>query len=441
MTTTTTRSERTSLGRRSLPRAIGILLLIGFAALAFRVGYIAIAKRDQLPLGDASYYNAQANVIADGRGFVDAYRGGPTAEHPPMTALVLAPVSWVVKQLDESSNRIMPHRLMMAVLGAGVVVVVGLIARGVAGDRAGYAAAVIAALYPNLWVNDALVLAETLAALSVALAILLAYRLVRDPSFANAAWLGLACGAAMLVRSELALLLPLMVAPMILWFRDRPLAHRVKLIAVCCVVSGLVAALWVIPNLVRFDEPALFSTNDGLTLCGANVDGVYYGDGIGFWTLECDFYEIPGDRAVRSNELRDRAFDYIADHTKRIPLVMAARVGRVWSVWDPAAMVGFNEGEGRERVVSWLGFATFWLLLPFAVGGAIVLRRRRVTLTPLLAQFVIVTVTAALIYGLVRFRVPAEVAIVVLAGVAVDRLLPTRAPRDHAETVAPSAPR
>ena len=48
------------------------------------------------------------------------------------------------------------------------------------------------------------------------------------------------------------------------------------------------------------------------------------------------------------------------------------------------------------------------------------LRRRHVPITPLVSQFVIVTVTAAAIYGLVRFRVPAEVSVVVLAAVAVD---------------------
>ena len=48
------------------------------------------------------------------------------------------------------------------------------------------------------------------------------------------------------------------------------------------------------------------------------------------------------------------------------------------------------------------------------------LRRRRVPITPLVSQFVIVTVTAAAIYGITRFRAPAEVSLVVLAAVAVD---------------------
>ena len=62
----------------------------------------------------------------------------------------------------------------------------------------------------------------------------------------------------------------------------------------------------------------------------------------------------------------------------------------------------------------------FWVLVPCAVVGGVMLRRRRVPITPLVSQFVIVAVTAAAIYGLVRFRIPAEVSLVVLAAVAVD---------------------
>jgi uncharacterized membrane protein YoaK (UPF0700 family) len=95
-------------------------------------------------------------------------------------------------------------------------------------------------------------------------------------------------------------------------------------------------------------------------------------------------------------------------------------------------MARYNEGEGRELWASWLGFATFLILVPFAVAGVVLLRRRRVPLTPLVAQFVLVTVTAALIYGLVRFRTPAEVSLVVLAAVAVDRLFARRRPETEA---------
>src|SRR5262245_21089005 len=253
------RTLRPSMPRRfAVPHAVRVLLLIGVAALALRVTYIAVAKRAEPPLGDAIYYTSQANTLADGHGFTDPFDGKPTAEHPPMTALVLAPVSWIVKQVDDNSDRVMAHRLTMAILGAGVVVVIGLIGRSIAGDRAGYIAAIIAALYPNLWVNDALIMSETLAALAVALAILFSYRLVRAPTLANAALLGLACGGAMLVRAELGLLLPCMVVPVVLWLRDVDTGRRLRLLAGVVAVAAAVAALWVVPNLFRFDKPVLF---------------------------------------------------------------------------------------------------------------------------------------------------------------------------------------
>jgi CHASE2 domain-containing sensor protein len=62
---------------------------------------------------------------------------------------------------------------------------------------------------------------------------------------------------------------------------------------------------------------------------------------------------------------------------------------------------------------------SLYLLAPFAVGGAVVLRRRREPLRVLIVPLVFVTLVAALSYGSTRFRVAAEPAIVVLASVGV----------------------
>ncbi len=114
-------------------------------------------------------------------------------------------------------------------------------------------------------------------------------------------------------------------------------------------------------------------------------------------------------------------------------MVVAARIGRVWSIYAPGQMASYNQNEGRPVWASWLAFASFWVLVPFAAWGGVLLRRRKVPITPLVAQFVIVTITAAAIYGLVRFRVPAEVSLVVLAAVAFDHLWSRRgAARDRA---------
>jgi hypothetical protein len=126
----------------------------------------------------------------------------------------------------------------------------------------------------------------------------------------------------------------------------------------------------------RFDEPVLFSTNDGLTLCGANLHRTWYGEGTGVWALDCaQFPAPPGDRSVLSNHLRSHAVDFIEGHLERLPVVAAVRVARVWSVYAPGFMVNYNKNEGRETWASWAGFVAFWVLVPVAGGGG--LRRRR----------------------------------------------------------------
>lgn len=398
------------------------LLAIAAGALLLRVGYIVVAKSGEEPVGDQIYYHAQAGANAEGRWFRDATDDGPTAEHPPLTALALTPTSWVSEQLG-NSNSVMAHRFTIALFGVLAVVSIGLLGRRVGGDRAGLIAAGIAALSPNLWVNDGLIMSEALATMSVALAILFAYRFASDPRLVTATWLGATCGLAAMARQELLLLLPIMVVPVTIWIRALPIRRRFGLIAVAGVAAFVVVVPWVGWNLARFEKSTTFSTNDGITVCGANLRRVYFGSGTGLWALDCAGFDVPsGDRSVRSAALRQRGFEFIGDHLARLPVVVAARVGRVWSIYAPSQMVGYNEGEGREPWVSWLGIVAWWVLVPIAAVGAVTLRRGGTMLWPLTSQLVIVTVTAAAVYGLVRFRIPAEVTVIVLAAVAVDAL-------------------
>jgi len=402
-----------------------VLLLIAMAALVLRVGYVAFAKTNQPVQGDQLFYNSEANRLARGDGFLEPFdpqalsRGviregkDPAADHPPLTVIVLAPVSFV------TSQALIPQRLTMAVLGTVAVVVIGLLARRLAGDRAGWIAAGIAAVYPNLWVNDGLIMSETLATLVVALALFYAYRLIREPNVWNALIVGALCGLAALTRAELVLLVPLLAVPAALVARSVATAQRWKLAGIGVLAAAVLIGPWVGYNLSRFKEPTYLSTNDGIALLGSNCDSVYYGDGIGLTDLKCLGPNPRGDQSVDSRIFRDRAFDYIRDHKKRAVLVAFARVGRTWSVYRPWDMVNYNKGEGREGWVTTLGLIAYYPLLIAAVAGWVVIRRRRRRSWPLLVPALVVTIASAATYGQTRFRVPAEPTIVVLAAVAI----------------------
>jgi hypothetical protein len=117
---------------------------------------------------------------------------------------------------------------------------------------------------------------------------------------------------------------------------------------------------------------------------------------------------------------------YMRDHAGRVPVVLAARVGRVWDLYRPDQNRVFAASEGRPARSERLGVLLYWLLLPFAAAGAWLLRRRRHVLAVLLAPAAMVTLTALLSYGATRFRFAAEPSIVVLAAVAADALVGRR---------------
>jgi 4-amino-4-deoxy-L-arabinose transferase-like glycosyltransferase len=407
-----------------------MLWIIALAALAIRVAYILIAKLGadtcgEDVCGDALYYSRQAELNIHGRFFEDpAMPGMPAADHPPLTALVLTPLSVL------PGPSVLPHRLTMAVIGTLAVVVIGYLGRHVGGDRVGLVAAGLAAVYPNLWLNDGVIMSESLAVLATAVILLTIYRFAELPTIRRAVEVGVACGVAVLARGELALFLPIVLLPVALWARSLSIGERAARFGLAVAIAIAVLVPWTAFNLVRFEKPVALATNDGLTLVGANCDPAYNGISTGLWYLQCADETISGDQSERSAVWRDQAIDYLRANRDRWPAVLAAREGRVWSVYEPGQMAWYNQGEGRERTLSQIALGFYAVLGVLAVAGAFLLRARRILVWPLVGTAVIVCITAAAFYGLTRFRVPAEVAIVVLAGVSLARIYDRQADGD-----------
>ncbi len=408
--------------------------LLAIAALAFagRTAYVLTVTRYDRHWTDAFWYTVQANRIGHGMGIVVPVFTPPTrpsAYHPPLTSIVLAPVA----RLTSGNETAM--RLAMAFLGCIVVLTIGLITKELVGNRAALIAAILAAIYPNLWVNDGLILSETLTTLLVAFVILLAYQFMRRPSLRVAIAIGIACGLGMLTRAELGLELPLVVAPTFLLANRVAVRRRVELTGIAIVISLITISPWVIRNLTTFERPVFLSTGDGAVLHGANCAKTYSGPLIGFWDPYCGAEGVPasGDESVASSRQRSLAFDYMEEHPGGLARAAVARVGRVWSVYRPLQMADLAVLDSRPMSVSIAGLVSFYLLLPPAIIGALALRRRGVTLVPLLGQFALVTIVAFAFYGIVRFRVPAEVSLIVLASISLDAWTRRKSPVREAQ--------
>ncbi len=407
--------------RRTFIRGLVLITVLGFAV---RLAYVLIARRNHVPGGDAFFYHVGANLVVDGKGFIAPlpYALGAqiqAADHPPLYITFLAIPSAV------GLRTALEHVLWSMLLGTGTIAVTGALGRRVAGVRVGLVAAALAAVYPNIWLHDGALLSETMAIFVATVTLLLAYRAWDQPSMGRIVALGAACGAAMLSRSELVLLLPALLAPVVLLAGGISLRERLTRLAAGTVVALVVVAPWVGYNLSRFSHPVLLSSQFEATLAGANCRDTYHGPSLGSITSTCvKGLDPTTDESEASVVLRDRAQDFVRDNLGRVPVVVAARVGRVVGVYPPDRLIDVEVFfEGRERWLATLELITFYPVAIGAIAGAVVLRRRRtVPLFPLLALPAIVIVTVAVTYGSNRFRAPAETSLVVLAAIAIDAL-------------------
>jgi 4-amino-4-deoxy-L-arabinose transferase-like glycosyltransferase len=393
---------------------------VTFAGAAWRVGYLLAAKlHDPLLLNDSLYYSIQAGRNSEGDWFRESLTMQPGAEHPPLTSLYLTPWS-----LGPGAG-VPWQRFAITLVGVAAVFVIGLLADRFAGPRVGLLAAGIAAVYPNLWINDSLVMSESLAVLIVAGALVVALDFDHQPSMWRAALLGALCGLGALTRAEIALLAAGFAA--LAWWRASGHPRRAVMPVLVLGASALTVAPWVSYNLLRFERPVLLSTNAGNTLLGANCDSTYFTD-VGGWNILC-LSAMPQiesvDPSVRDSQRREIALDYVGDHLDRLPVVVAARVGRLLDIYGLDSLVRFDLGEEKPRWAVWAGIVAWWLLAPLAVVGWVVAGRsghvpdRRRARWWLVVPLAATLITAVLFYGAHRIRAPAEPAVVTLAATGI----------------------
>ena len=286
----------------------GFLLAIALAA-GVRIAMLASKWRQDLRLNDSLWYSAQAVKLADGDGFVDPFYGGPSAEHGPLTPLLVAPVSWlrrsgaVAAGGDDADRAGGGRRRRTARPPTG---------RVVGGRRGRRARRGLPEPVDERQPRDVGGAGRAVRGRRR----LAGARPGRRPIAPRLVPRSLGCGAAIglaaLARSELVLLAPLLA--IVVWRARRgavdetPDCARWRWCAAgppSCSRRGSVA------NLVRFERPVLLTTNDGTTLLGANCDDAYYGSDIGGWSLFCvveegsPLGEDPGVRSARHRRLGD----------------------------------------------------------------------------------------------------------------------------------------
>jgi 4-amino-4-deoxy-L-arabinose transferase-like glycosyltransferase len=389
----------------------GPYVAVLLVALAIRVVWV-LATPDYTLVHDAVDYDRHAvHLVTDGS-FATAY-GRKTAFRPPAFSLSVAGVYSVV---GVGEGRVQWARLFNALVGTGIVALIGVLARQLWGRREALAAMALGAVYiPLIEVGQA-VMSEPLFALFMLGAVVCALR-----RWVVAA--GLLLGLAILGRANGAILaLPLAWA---VWQRGalwRP--------ALLCVLAALVVAPWSIRNTLVLDHFVPLSNQFGSAMAGTYNDQAQHDpENPASWR---SLPRVPELRALignirRTNEaeldqrLRSYSIDYIKEHPGSVVKTafwttrrMLDLGGMDWSIHTASTI-----SVGKRVAV--LGVICFWIYFLLALVGAFDVRARAAPLWVWVVPLLMYLSVVFLVVETPRYRTAIDPFIVLLAALAVTR--------------------
>ncbi len=416
-------------------------------ALVLRVA-VGEYTADRVDMGtDARDYARIGLSIANGDGYPTGTQmtinGGPSAIRPPGYPYFLAGIFAVTGDSETAA------RLVGAVLGTLTVAIMGLIAWQLwARRRIALAAMALTAIYPPFLTLSATLMSEALffPLMLGALAAVLQQR--KSAGLRWALLAGLLTGLALLTRTAgLALLPPLML---VVWNR-RPILSREALAPAAVVLAAavLVLAPWTVRNAREFHAFVPVSTQGGMSLAGA-YNEESRADPAHFWRpppSTSDYvglYRMPGfDEQEQSRELTDRSLEFIEDHPAYLVEFAWHNLGRLVEVNEREPTRDDVEGYGLAgpdattttfSALFHAGWIAFYAIVALAIAGAVMGRAaafpRALWLIPLIA-----VLTSVVLVGLPRYRLVADVFLILLAAPVVAAIFSRLTSRG--ETAAP----
>ena len=324
-----------------------------------------------------------------------------------------------------ANNNIMPlYPLLIALVGGGWGQTLADLALSVAAVWLAYAIALriyrdetialIVALFCALWPHFVFFAAVGLTETLFIALILAAFVCLYDRRYAlGSVFLVLA----ILTRPAIDFLAPILVVLFsLLLHRERPSRTGFRLLTYALIYVALMSPWWAY-NYARYDRFVRLDLGGGMVLYTGNNPMNVSGGGVA-----PDDADLRAFMAIRNPVERDRAFEhaavaYIEQHPWRFVTMMPAKLARLWRPW-PYADEYQNTWIVLLSVTSAL--AAFGLAL---AGLAFTLRSHFVPLLPCLIYVAFLTAVHMVTIGSVRYRVPLEPMVLILAAAGLVELL------------------
>ena len=368
---------------------------------------------------DQYSYDALAQRVAGGYGFSFptawypfTAADEPTAHWSYLYTLYLAAVYLLV------GHHPLVARIIQTLLSAIGIWLTYRIGARLFGERAGLAAAALAAGYAYLIFFAAALMTQTFYIIALLAAINTALDLAERPSWRGWLLLGLALGIGALMRQTLLLFAPLLLAW--LWLkrprtegrgRSPVLGHPSSVIGLLLTLT--VIALFILPftvyNYVTFHDFLLLNSNGGYWMYSSNHpnQGTHF-DGTYAAPLPDNLRGLPEpalDRALYRQGIR-----FILDDPKRFLLLSLSRLDDYFWIL-PSANSSLASNLGR--------MLSYPLYLPFMLFGLYLSRHNWRQCLPIYLYILFEGALCIFTWAGPRYRLPSDALLMVFAGLAV----------------------
>lgn len=385
-----------------------LALALALIVLAAGAGY-ALILGDQLRfLPDERDYIELARNIVAGKGFsIDGY--APTAFRPPGYAFYLLLPAWL--GAGSSGLDIFGARLLNFLALSVSVVLAGLIAARVAGPRAAPLAMLGTAGYPLVFFSAGTLYPQILG--GTLLLLLVGLLFLRQPGPSVAALGGVLAG--FLVLTIPACAAAIAVVSLGLWLRMRSAAVLLAF-ALC---AGVVVGAWSLRNWLVFDRFVFVSSNSGLNLLLGNSENTTPTNGV---TADISRYVSAAagmDEIAQDAYYRDQALRWIGANPQAALSLYLRKVAAFFHFRNEL-QTATESSALRDMTVA----ASYYPLL-FIVLTGLLFHRRKISGVEWLcvALYIAGAFSTAVFFSRIRFRLPYDHLLIVLAAVMLARWL------------------
>jgi 4-amino-4-deoxy-L-arabinose transferase-like glycosyltransferase len=308
-----------------------LLLLLVVVAFSIRMAAVLALRDVHMPpkpgLGaDPIEFNLLGLQLARGNGYTWE-SGQPTSFRAPGLPFLLSVI------YSAFGEKYLFAYLAFCLLGAGSCLLIFLTAREVLGEKGGWAAGILSAIYyPHIYYTTTFY-SETLFIFCLSLGLWTFIKHLRTGSLITLFCLGLILGYCTLTRPFAILLLPAFAA--LLFYANRQSVRRAATVSALYAVAFVaVVAPWTFRNYLVHGKVVLVSTNGGSTFYGANNDIVATDPVLlGSWVSTT---KLPGRSLVEATEneyAHDRlewklGFDWVKANLSVLPKLLLAKIVR-----------------------------------------------------------------------------------------------------------------